>query len=104
MRASLPIWAIYPNVRDPLFNLNGLAHKVVFDAEFSYADANENFDELPLYDPLDDTSIIEFRRRLHERRAAADDHRSEVRSRGRYALRSGMQGWVTSPSPKSPTT
>ena len=68
------MWAVYPNVRDPLFNLNGLAHKVVFDAEFSYADANENFDELPLYDPLDDTSIIEMPPPPGERRVAADDH------------------------------
>ena len=47
VRASVPLWAMYPNVRDPLFNLNGLAHKVVFDAQLSYADANANFDELP---------------------------------------------------------
>src|SRR5262249_6414511 len=25
VRASMPMWAVYPNVRDPLFNLNGLA-------------------------------------------------------------------------------
>jgi hypothetical protein len=97
VRASLPMWAVYPNVRDPLFNLNGLAHKVVFDAEFSYADANENFDELPLYDPLDDTSIIEMRRRLASGALPPTILDPKFDSR-RYALRSGMQNWVTAPS------
>ncbi len=64
VRASIPVWAVFPEVRDSLFNLNGLAHKVVFDAEFSYADANQNFTDLPLYDPLDDIATIEMRRRV----------------------------------------
>ncbi len=64
MRASIPFWAVDPTIHDPLFNLNGLAHKVVFDAEASYADANQNFTEFPLYDEIDDNAIEEFRRRL----------------------------------------
>jgi hypothetical protein len=64
LRASIPFWAVDPNVHDALFNLNGLAHKVVFDAEASYADANRNLTQFPLYDELDDDSIEEFRRRL----------------------------------------
>jgi hypothetical protein len=97
VRASLPMSAVFPNVRDPLFNLNGLAHKVVFDAEFSYADADQNFDELPLYDPLDDISIIEFRRRLFDGTLppAINDAKFDPR---RYAIRSGLQNWVSSPS------
>lgn len=97
VKASLPMWATYPNVRDPMFNLNGLAHKVVFDAEFAYADSNQSYDELPLYDPLDDISIIEFRRRLFNGTLppAISDPKFDPRS---YAFRSGMQGWVTAPS------
>src|SRR5262249_35746697 len=64
VRASVPFWAAFPNVQDPLFNLNGLSHKVVFDAEASYADANQNFTDLPLYDPVDDISIVEMLRRV----------------------------------------
>ncbi len=97
VRASMPMYAIYPNVRDPLFNLNGLAHKVVFDAEFSYSDADENFDELPLYDPLDDTSIIEFRRRLASGALPPTITDAKFDPR-RFAIRSGLQSWVTSPS------
>jgi hypothetical protein len=99
VRASVPFWAIYPEVQSTLLNLNGLAHKVVWDAEFSYADANKNYDELPLYDPLDDTSITEFRRRIYNPTLGptvlATDKRFDPRF---YALRSGMQGWVTAPA------
>ncbi len=101
VRASVPFWAVYPEVQDTLFNLNGLAHKVTFDAEFSYADADEDIGDLTLYDPLDDLSIIEFRRRLFDGSLdptlplAPMDARFDPRF---YAFRSGQQGWVTSPS------
>jgi hypothetical protein len=98
VRASIPFWAADPSIRDPLFNLNGLAHKVVFDAEFSYADATRDFDDLPLYDELDDDSIEEFRRRLFFPEFGGNlmfDRKFDPRF---YALRSGLQGWVTSPS------
>jgi hypothetical protein len=64
MRASIPMWRVDPTVQSVLWNLNGLAHKVVFDAEFSYADANRNLTQLPLYEPLDDDDIEAFRRRF----------------------------------------
>jgi len=93
VRASVPFWATFPDFHDPLFNLHGLAHKVVFDAEFAYADASRNFGELPLYDPLDDISITEFRRRLYDPAAPLPEFFPTT-----YALRSGLQSWVTSPS------
>ena len=98
VRASVPFWASFPEVRDTLFNLNGLAHKVVFDAEFSYADANEDPNDLFLYDPLDDISIIEYRRRLLSPltpTVSLADGKFDPRW---YAIRTGLQGWVTSPS------
>lgn len=88
VRASIPFWAVNPAVQDPLFNLNGLAHKVVFDAEVSFTDANRNLNDVPLYDELDDDSIEEIRRRLA---GPFFDPRF-------YAVRTGMQGWVTAPS------
>ncbi len=97
VRASVPFWAVFPNFRDSLFNLHGLAHKVVFDAEFNYSDANRNFDELPLYDPLDDISITEFRRRVFD--PAFPPSITDAKFfPTTYALRSGLQNWVTSPS------
>ncbi len=109
LRASIPFWTVDPTVHDALFNLNGLAHKVVFDAEISYADANRNFDQFPLYDQLDDDSIEEIRRRLFFAPFAGGltpyylggggasfiDPKFDPRF---YAIRSGLQGWVTSPS------
>ena len=58
------MWRADPTVESVLWNLHGLAHKIVFDAEFSYADANRDMTLLPLYDPLDDDSIEAFRRRF----------------------------------------
>jgi len=105
MRASVPAWRVDPTVESVLWNVRGLAHKVVFDAEFSYADANRDLSRLPLYDPLDDDSIEAFRRRFVPNTFPAPagsiapspaiplmfDERY-------YALRTGMAGWVTSPS------
>jgi hypothetical protein len=112
VRASIPFWIADPSIRDPIFNLNGLAHKVVFDVEAYHADANQSLDELPLYDELDDDSIEEFRRRLFFAPFGGElagmyymptafgapstiDPRFDPRF---YALRSGLGGWVTSPS------
>lgn len=97
VRASVPFWAVFPDFRDPLFNLHGLAHKVVFDAEFAYADANENFTDLPLYDPLDDISITEFRRRVFDPTLPPTNMDPKFLPTT-YALRSGLQSWVTSPT------
>lgn len=108
VRASIPFWAVNPYVRDPLFNLNGLAHKVVFEAELAYADASQDFTELPLYDEIEDDSIEDLRRRLFfpgfagpltglytQGAPSTIDPRFDPR---RYLIRSGAQGWVTSPT------
>lgn len=110
IRASIPFWAVNPEIRDPLFNLNGLAHKVVFDVEASYADANQNYDEFPLYDEIDDDSIEDFRRRLffspfggalagtfYDPTAVPVfiDPKFDPRY---YLIRSNTQRWVTSPT------
>jgi lipopolysaccharide export system protein LptA len=97
VRASVPFWAVFPDFHDPLFNLHGLAHKVVFDAEFAYADATRNFTELPLYDPLDDIAVTEVRRRVFDATLAPTITNPKFFPTT-YALRSGLQGWVTSPS------
>jgi hypothetical protein len=97
VRTSVPFWAVYPNVQDTLFNLNGLSHKVVFEAEASYADANQNFNELPLYDPINDVNIIEMNRRTFTGLLPPQIKDPKFQAPF-YAFRSGLQGWVTSPS------
>ena len=47
-----------------MWNVHGLAHKVVFEAEFSYADATQSIDQFPLYDQIDDDTINQYRRNI----------------------------------------
>lgn len=96
LRVSIPFWAANGALENPLFNLHGLAHKVVFDADVSFADSNRDLSEFPLYDPLDDDSIEHFRRRFaFETFGGSIPLRFDERF---YALRSGLQNWVASPS------
>ena len=79
-----------------LFNLNGLAHKVTLDADFFWADANQNVDTFPLYDPLEDDGDEHSRRRFTTRTfGGAIPPQFEERF---YAVRTGMQSWVTARS------
>ena len=119
LRASMPMWAVYPEAESSLWNVHGLAHKTVFQAEFAFAEANRSLDDLPLYDPLDDTNIEEARRRYafntfgHPlvgtspvaptpwlRNSAGTYDTAYLRrfDERYYALRSGMSSWITSPT------
>ncbi|HZL90033.1 MAG TPA: organic solvent tolerance protein OstA [Pirellulaceae bacterium] len=100
IRASLPMWTANPSIQSELLNLNGLAHKVVFDSEFLFADASEDLSRFPLYDKLDDDAQEAFRRRMVVNTFGQPvgtfvplkyDERF-------YALRSGLQSAVSSPS------
>ena len=100
VRASLPMWRVDPAVQSELLNVNGLAHKVTFDMDAFFADASQNIDELPLYDALDDDSQEHFRRRFAFSTfgiEAGGDTPLQFDERF-YALRSALQGNVTSPS------
>ncbi|MDG1873369.1 MAG: organic solvent tolerance protein OstA, partial [Mariniblastus sp.] len=100
IKASLPMWRVDPAVQSVLWNVNGLAHKVNFDLEAFYADASQDLDKLPLYDPLDDDSQEHFRRRFaFDTFGIAPGGDIPKKFDERYfALRSGMQSWVTAPS------
>ena len=64
VRSSLPLWTADNSVESRLWNLHGLAHKVIFEAEFSYADSTQSVDQFPLYDQLDDDTINQYRRNI----------------------------------------
>ena len=102
VRASLPMWNVDPTAQSELFNVNGMAHKVVFETELLWADADQNFDQLPLYDQIDDDSQEHFRRRFVDDIFGglpfADDLAPLKFDARYYAFRSGIQRWVTSPS------
>ena len=96
VRASIPMWSVDPTVQSSLFNLNGLAHKVVFEGDVFVADANRNIDQFPLYDPLDDDAVVESRRVFSFTTfGGVIPDKFDPR---RYALRSGVQNWVNSPT------
>jgi len=97
VRASMPMWKVDPTVENQLFNVHGIAHKILFEVEFAYADANQDMTELPLYDPLDDDSVEHFRRRLAMNTFGLPLVPLPFDERF-YALRTGMAGWVTAPS------
>lgn len=118
LRASMPMWRAYPDVESELWNVHGVAHKIVFDAELLWADSNHHVDELPLYDPLNDDNVEAFQRRFDYRRyqslgippglipgrfgmAPMTEAQRQFYLRfdeRYYALRSGMASWVTAPS------
>ena len=100
VRASLPMWRVDPSIQSTLWNVNGLAHKVNFDMDISYSDASQNLEELALYDQLDDNSQEAFRRRFaFNTFGISPDGDIPLRYDERFfALRSGLQGNVTSPS------
>lgn len=96
IRTSLPFWRVYPNIENRLLDLRGIAHKVTLESEIFYADSNQNLDLFPLYDPLDDNSQEHFRRRLiFNTFGGALPAEFDERN---YALRNGMQRWITAGS------
>jgi len=90
VRMSLPFWKTFPTAQSMLFNLNGLAHKVTLVSDLYWADASQDIEELPLYDPLEDDSQEHFRNYLTPFPWSLDPRS--------FAFRSGLQRWVSSPS------
>ena len=100
VKASLPVWRVEPGVKSVLWNLNGLAHKVNFDLDAFYADSSQDLGDLPLFDQLDDDAQEAFRRRFaFDTFGILPGGDTPLEFDERYfALRSGLQGLVTSPS------
>lgn len=95
VRANIMFTRIYPLVQNSLFNLNGLAHKVSFDADYSFADSSRDLSTIPQWNEFDDDAQERFRQRL------VDDTFGGVLP-GQldprfYAVRSGAGTSVTAP-------
>jgi hypothetical protein len=96
VRASIPMWRVDPAVQSSLLNVRGLAHKIELTGEYFYADSDTNYDQLPLYDPLDDNAQEQFRRRfISSTFGGTLPPEFDPRT---YALRHGIQNLVASPS------
>lgn len=102
VRLSLPMVHVNPQFQSQLLNVNGLAHKVEWEADLSFAEANNDLGELPLYHALDDDAQEHFRRRFlfdSFGLSFGDDVPLRFDERN-YAFRSGMQSNVTAASPE----
>ena len=110
IRSSLPMWRVDNDFESQMWNVHGLAHKVVFEAEFSYADATQSIDQFPLYDQIDDDTINQYRRNIPYWDYGAvpgqatplaapfifgPDNKYDPRT---YAIRRGLGGTVTGPT------
>ncbi len=110
IRSSLPVWTADNTVESQLWNVHGLAHKAVFEAEFSYANSTQDISQLPLYDQIDDDTINQYRRNIPYWDYGAipgqatplqtpfifgPSNKYDPRT---YAVRRGMGGWVTGPT------
>ncbi|HEX3726039.1 MAG TPA: hypothetical protein VHV08_07335 [Pirellulales bacterium] len=98
MRGSLPFWSVNPAIQSTLFNVNGIAHKVVLDADVSYAQATSHLSTLPLYDPLDDNDIEAYRRKFTFYDFGGPPPVPPQYDERFYALRRGLGNWIASPS------
>ncbi len=104
VRFNLPIWKVDSDVESKTWYVNGLAHKMNFVVDASYSDANKNYNDLVLYDQIDDWQVQDFRRRYSvttfSGAGPAGLDGIPVRFDERYyAIRQGaLAGNVTSPS------
>ena len=95
IRGSTTLTRIDRSVRNDILGLDGLAHKMTFDFDYSIAESNVGYDELAQYNAFDDDAQERFRERLAILSfggvlpAIADP-------RG-YAVRSGAGRSVTAP-------
>lgn len=95
VRASMPMWKAYPCFNSDLFDIHGLVHKVSFEAEWYLGSSSRNMADMPMYDMLDEQSIIQYRHMFSETVFGGPiPWRFDERS---YALRSGLGNHVTSP-------
>jgi hypothetical protein len=90
------MWRVDPSIQSSLLNVRGLAHKINWTAEYLFADSDTGRDEVPFYDPLDDNSQEQFRRRfIGDVFGGALPDQFDPRT---FAFRNGIQRSVTSPS------
>jgi hypothetical protein len=64
IKGSVLFWNAWPEIRDPLLGLNGLAHKMIFDFDYYYAQADEPLSSIAQYNEFDEDSQERFRTRF----------------------------------------
>lgn len=64
LRSSILFERIFPHVHSSFFNLNGLAHKMSLEADYSFSDSSEDLTNIAQYNEFDDNAQERFRERL----------------------------------------
>lgn len=64
LRASIEFWRVVPELQSSILGLNGLAHKVVFDADYSYSRSSASLADIPQYNAFDEDAQERFRERF----------------------------------------
>ena len=95
LQGSMSMWRVFPNVRSSILNLNGLAHKMIFDFEYSYTDSSEDITRIAQFNSFDDDAQERFRQRFPTNTfGGAVPGVLEPR---RYAIRTGAGSLVSVP-------
>jgi hypothetical protein len=63
LRGSLQFFKALPDFRDPVFGLNGLAHKSQIDFDYYYAQSTQDLSKIPQYNEFDEDAQDRFRER-----------------------------------------
>ena len=95
LRGSLQFGRVFPQIQSDIFNLDGLAHKVVLDADYSFSGSTRDLSTIPQWNEFDDNAQERFRSRfiLNEFGGVLPGQ-FDPRF---YAVRSGAGSSVTSP-------
>lgn len=64
VRSSLMMSRIFPYIQSRAFNLNGLAHKILFEVDYSLTDSTQPLSAIPQYNEIDDNAQERFRNRF----------------------------------------
>lgn len=64
VRGSVSFWNVNPDVHSDTFNLNGLAHKIRLEAEYSWTDTTRDYSTIPQYNEIDEDAQERFRQRF----------------------------------------
>lgn len=95
VRGSLSMWRAFPHVCSRIFNLNGLAHRMVFDFEYAYTDSTDDITGIAQYNELDDDAQERYRQRFPVNTFGGPV--PNFLNERRYAIRSGAGSLVSVP-------
>ena len=99
VRGSIEFAKYMPSVQSRILDVNGLAHKMVFDLDWSLTESNQSLSNIPQWNEFDDNSQERFRERLFKNTYGLASNLllpAQVDPRN-FAVRTGAGSSVTAP-------